>query len=117
MCLSCNLKALPKAKATNYAYQIPLTEFAEPGSRCKFKVWYCTSPAKVNAALAMIQVPPGDAPLQVNSMEAMEALAAYHDAGNDRIRYGVDLAQFLTENLKFTPEEREKTECNLVCTY
>lgn len=120
MCGSCgSLRALPKAKALDYAYQIPLVEFSEPGSRCKFKVWFCTSPAKVNAALAKIRVPEGVAPLKVNSMEEMEALAVYHDSGEDVAFYGVDLDQFLSDkkNLSFSQAERDKTECNLVCTY
>lgn len=117
MCRSCNIKALPQAKALSYAYQIPLAEFSAPNSRCKFKVWYCTSPSKVNAILETIPLNPGEAPLVANSMKDMEDLADQHDSGKDMADYGVNFDQLLTDNLHFTDEETKKTECNLACTY
>ena len=117
MCGSCNIKALPVAKAISYAYQIPLAEFGAANSRCKFKVWYCTSPTKVNAVLATIRLNPGEAPLKANSMQDMEELADHHDSGKDVADYGVNFDQLLTDNLHFTDEETKKTECNLACTY
>ena len=116
-CGSCNIKALPAAKAISYSYQIPLAEFGAANSRCKFKVWFCTSPSKVNAVLATIRLNPGEAPLKINSMQEIEELADYHDSGKDVTEYGVNFDQLFSEKLVFTQEERDKTECNLACTY
>lgn len=116
MC-ACNLKMVPKAKAAAYAYQIPITEFSAPNSRCQFKVWYCTSPEKVNKVLATVPIKPGDPDLKVTSMEAMERLADHYDSGKFVAYYNVDLKKLLRDNLHFTQEELTKTECNLACTY
>ena len=117
MCQVCNLRVMPKAKAVAYQYQIPIQEVTALNSRCQFKVWFCTSPEKVNAILATVPVKSPDPVLKVTSMEQMENLADYHDSGKDVAYYGVDIKNLLREKLIFTEAERNKTECSVACTY
>lgn len=109
MCSSCNLKVVPQIQASNYTYTIPIQEFSNKGSSCKFKVFYCTSSTKVNALLK----PYG---ITLNSMEDAGKLGKYHDAGYDVQKYNVDFSKLL-DTIVFTPEELNKTECDLACTY
>lgn len=108
MC-ACKLKVVPQANASEYAYTIPIQEVHSKQSRCKFKVAFCTSQEKVNAALKPVGI-------TVKNMAQMERLADYYDSGQATAFYKVDLWQILNA-INFTPEEESKTECNLVCTY
>lgn len=109
MCLSCNIKIVPVAEASQYPYSIPIQEVQAKNSRCMFQVWYCSSPEKVNIALK----PYG---LKIDDMEQMKGFADYYDRGEATAYYKVDFKEIF-DNIDFTQAEKEKTECSLVCTY
>lgn len=109
MCSSCRVRAVPFAQASQYKYTIPIQEVSASNSRCKFKVFFCKSNEKVNAALT----PYG---IKITSIDKMGEFADYYDRGEAKAFYKVDFDKILTD-IDFTEEENSKTECELVCTY
>lgn len=109
MCGSCGVRAVPVAEAINYPYSFPIQEVNSRSVKCKFMALYCASPSKVNEALEPIGV-------KIENMDRMIALAKYHDEGNDIAYYKVNV-EALLDRIKLSPDEQNKTECNLVCTY